>query len=111
MSSASAMTSLVASGMRGRLPGKKPSAARIREPEAEVVVGGLEDHVEAGEGAGEALADGLGFALLLLGHLLLGGDLRAGPAAVEEDEGADAVGVDKGGPEGHEGAHGMAGYR
>src|SRR5215213_5122755 len=82
------------------------SSAAVREPEVKVVLRALEGHVEAPEGPLETLLDGRRLLLLLLGHLF-GSGFDAGPAAVEEDEGADAAGVGEGGLEGDEAAHGV----
>ncbi len=83
--------------------------ALIGEPETQVVVRGFEDHLKAGEGPREARSDGFGLSLLFLGHVFLGGSFGAGPAAVEQDEGAHAVGVYQGGFQGDKGAHRVAG--
>ena len=81
--------------------------APVGEPEVKVGFRALEGHVEATEGPLEALLDGRSLPLLLLGHLF-GIDFDAGPAAVEEDDGANAVRVRESGHEGDEAAHGVA---
>src|SRR5918997_968466 len=77
----------------------------VGEPEIEVSFRAFEGHVQALEGPREALLQRGGL-LSLFGHLFCLA-LDAGPSAVEQDEGAHAVGEHEGRLQGYEAAHGV----
>src|SRR5829696_1363255 len=76
----------------------------VGEPEIEVGFRALENHVQAPEGSREALLQRGGLLFLFFGQLFWRA-LHPGPAAVEQDDGAHAVGVREGRLQGYEGAH------